>query len=79
MVQLIAGMRCDEDKACDLFSGPGFTLPINLGDLDPAITRLNLAGLNLGGEHNGADWLAVSQCGMHYPVAFSRQQAIAPS
>ena len=31
-------------------AGPGFSLPANIGDLDPAITDLNLSNCNLIGN-----------------------------
>ena len=36
-------------------SGPGFTLPANIGDLDPNLTFLNLGGCNLAGALCCAD------------------------
>jgi hypothetical protein len=52
VVRLLCLMRND---ACRIVSlnidtdGPGFTLPANIGDLDPTITELNLSDCNLTG------------------------------
>ena len=42
-----------DDEGIDITmfkAGPGFTLPANIGDLDPAIAVLNLYNCNLTGE-----------------------------
>ena len=51
VVSLISSMRCSRDceGVCVEEAGPGFTLPANIGDLDPAITRLDLGHCNLTG------------------------------
>ena len=40
-------------------AGPGFTLPANIGDLDPAIFYLNLSACNLIGN---AEQVGNNQC-----------------
>ena len=43
----------DDDEVYEVTmyrAGPGFTLPVNIGDLDPAIAELHLGGCNLTGE-----------------------------
>ena len=38
-------------RGCNLKgAGPGFTLPVEIGDLDPGITKLNLRWFNLTGN-----------------------------
>ena len=52
MVRLLCLMRNDDDddRIVSLHTaGPGFTLPADIGDLDPAITELNLSECNLTG------------------------------
>ena len=50
MVRLLCLMRNDEDWIVSLYkAGPGFTLPADIGDLDPAITELDLTYSNLIG------------------------------
>ena len=50
MVRLLCLMRNDEDWIVSLYkAGPGFTLPADIGDLDPAIIRLDLSDCNLKG------------------------------
>ena len=42
----------DEEDDAELYlekAGPGFTLPANIGDLDPAVTVLDLSYCNLTG------------------------------
>ena len=50
-VVLLLSLMCSQRKSGVKMkkSGPGFTLPPNIGDLGPSITILNLAGCNLRG------------------------------
>ena len=41
---------CHADQNLQQGAGAGFTLPANIGDLDPAITVLDLRGRNLIGD-----------------------------
>ena len=50
MVRLLCLMRNDDSSVADLFeAGPGFTLPADIGDLDPTIIILDLFACNLKG------------------------------
>ena len=43
-------MRNRDANSVDLnAAGPGFTLPADIGDLDPAITAMDLSNCNLKG------------------------------
>ena len=45
------------DQILQQRAGPGFTLPANIGDLDPSITLLDLRRLNLKGNSNCTTFL----------------------
>ena len=49
VVRLFCSMRCDEKEINLQAAGPGFTLPDNIGDLDPVITDIDLSECNLIG------------------------------
>ena len=50
VVRLLCLLRNNEASHLDLCgAGPGFTLPADIGDLDPAITELELSECNLTG------------------------------
>ena len=50
MVRLLCLMCNSDDRIVSLYkAGPGFTLPDDIGDLDPTITELNLSECNLTG------------------------------
>ena len=49
VVRLLASMRCVGKVVSMKRAGPGFTLPANIGDLDPAVTKLSLRECNLIG------------------------------
>ena len=49
VVRLLSSMRHNGKSVDRKGAGLGFTLPANIGDLDPDITELNLSGCNLIG------------------------------
>jgi len=49
VVRLLSSMRYQVNFLDLIESGPGFTLPANIGDLDPDITELHLRDCNLIG------------------------------
>ena len=49
VIALFCSIQRDENSFNLRDAGPGFTLPANIGDLDPAITELDLRGCNLTG------------------------------
>ena len=51
VVCLFSSWRCSDRGGLDLtIAGPGFTLPTDIVDFDPAITQLNLSRCNLIGD-----------------------------
>ena len=49
MVGLLSSLRFYDNIVEMDDAGPGFTLPENIGDLDPAVEELDLSSFNLTG------------------------------